>query len=77
MVELRRGYQVRGGTLWGTVGRTIRATSLVEFFDQVPFSLVVPDAHDRVEAVQFVTSILGIREGQKAEVFGFEVQLTD
>jgi hypothetical protein len=74
-VELRRGYRSRADVLWGVVTRTIKATSLADFFDQVPFQLVIPTARDRSEAIDIAISILGTHAEEPAVLFGFEVEL--
>jgi len=73
-VELRRGYQRQGDALWGTVAQTVKANSILEFFDRVPYELVIPIAKDRSEATQIAVSILGIVEDEDIELFGFSVE---
>lgn len=73
-VELRKGYQTTEDVIWGTVKRTLSAGSLADFFDQVPYQLVVPNAESRSQAVDIATSILGIGEHQPALLLGFEIE---
>jgi hypothetical protein len=74
-IELRKGYQAGADALWGTVARTVKAGSLHDFFELVPFNLVIPPARDQAEAIQIAVSILGINEFEPTPLFGFEVQL--
>src|SRR4051794_11776678 len=54
-VELRRGYQVGTGSLWGTITEVVYAGTLEEFFDKVPFAEVVPVCQTRAEAVRIAS----------------------
>jgi len=73
-VELRRGYSSKTDALWGTVAQTLRADSLEDFFDRVPFQTVMPTARDRDEAIQMAASILGISRVGPIPLFAFEVR---
>lgn len=73
-VELRRGYQSQGDALWGTVTQTVEAKSIFEFFNQVPYELVIPIARDRSEATQIAGSILGVSAEDDIKLFGFSVE---
>ena len=74
-VELRRGYGSQTDVLWGTVTQTVTAGSLSEFFDRVPYELVIPTAKDKSEAVSIATSILRLAPEQSTALLGFEVTL--
>lgn len=73
-IELRRGYQARAGSLWGTITDVVYAPSLDIFFDLVPFKEVVPLCVSRDEAILIASEILHTgRTG--APVLGFKVAL--
>ena len=74
-VELRRGYRSQEQALWGHIVRTVDASSLPSFFDEVPFQLVIPVAKTREEAVAFASSILGLAPNENARVLGFEIEV--
>jgi hypothetical protein len=74
-VELRRGYQANGEAIWGVVRRTLAASSLADFFDNVPFELVIPTAATRTEATEIAASILGVTEHQHTSLLGFEIDV--
>ena len=74
-VELRRGYRSQSQALWGHIVRTVEATSLPSFFDQVPFQLVIPVAKTRDEAVALASSILGLAPNENTRVLGFEIEV--
>jgi hypothetical protein len=72
---LRRGYRAGANSLWGTVTKTVRAMSLSDFFKQVSYELVIPDAKDEADAIKIAASILGIGSGELFTLLGFEVEL--
>lgn len=73
-VELRRGYRSHQA-LWGHIVRTVEATSLLSFFDEVPFQQVIPVAKTRDEAVALASSILGLAPNENTRVLGFEIEV--
>jgi hypothetical protein len=72
-VELRRGYSDARQAIWGRIKSVHRADSLVEFFDHVPYRLVIPTAVDCDEAIAAASEILRIETDRPAPVIGFEV----
>lgn len=74
-IELRKGYSDPTKALWGTVVRTVRAGSLRQFFEKVPFGLVIPPARTQEEAISMSATILGISECEEIDLLGFEVTL--
>jgi len=74
-VELRRGYSDATNALWGTVVRTVKAESLQQLFQQVPFDSVIPPAHNQAEAISMCASILRISESEPVNLLAFEVTL--
>lgn len=73
-VELRRGYQDRSSSLWGTIREVKIAPSVEAFFGEVPFGQVIPPAISHDDAVERAAAILGI-DSQGVEVVGFRVEL--
>lgn len=74
-VELRCGYRARQSALWGTITRVQRASSLREFFDQVPYGQVIPTASSRVEAEAMVSRILSLPTESAVILLGIEIEL--
>jgi hypothetical protein len=72
-VELRHGYGSRNDALWGTLQESLRANSIEEFFDAVPYDRVIPAAESRSDAVFIARKILG----SVVEVIGFRVVVDD
>jgi len=70
-VELRRGYSL-GNSIWGTLADVRQAGSILEFFRDVPFSLVIPPAKSLEEAVETARGILGTAD---LPVIGFRVEV--
>jgi hypothetical protein len=71
-VELRKGYSDKAATVWGTLAEIIEAQGIAQFFDEVDFRKVIPDASDRDEALRTAAQILG---SEKAPVIGFRVDV--
>lgn len=70
-VELRRGYSA-GNSLWGTLAEVRQAGSISEFFEIVPYSLVIPPAKSLGEALSTAQGILGASD---LPVIGFRVTI--
>ena len=72
-VESRRGYSDAQQAIWGKIKNVHRASSLAEFFDHVPYLLVIPTAVDSNDAIAVAADILHVEADQPAPVIGFEV----
>jgi ASC-1-like (ASCH) protein len=76
-VELRHGYSDPNRSLWGTIVAVQRAENLKDFFDQVPYTQVIPSANSLKEAIITAKKILGLSSEQSGPVLGFEVSFHD
>lgn len=73
-VELRHGYR-SGRSLWGNVTDIYSAPTMSEFFTEVDYKAVIPNAASRDEACRIAKQILNIPEGGEVVLFGFRVEL--
>jgi hypothetical protein len=73
-VELRRGYQEKCGSLWGTIAEVVQAPTLSRFFESVPYHEVIPTAASREDAIRIASEILNLHYAD-APVLGFRIQL--
>lgn len=76
-VELRLGYRDASSSFWGTVIDVIKAESLAEIFECVPFEKAIPSANDLDSALSIASKILGVSANQRIEagIVAFKAQL--
>ncbi|MEA3378648.1 MAG: hypothetical protein U9Q69_03320 [Nanoarchaeota archaeon] len=65
-VELRKGYS--GKSIWGKIGNVVIGT-LDEVLERINYSLIIPKASSRQEAIAEIESYLG----KKPKYIAFEV----
>jgi hypothetical protein len=72
IVELRRGYNSQD-SLWGRIGRVVRAQNLSRFFEAVPYGEVIPIASSLQDAINIADAFVGADDS--VSIIGFEIWL--
>lgn len=74
-VELRKGYACPDRALRGVISHVRQASCLREFFENVPYSEVIPTAVSREDAILRASRILAIPLDSQIAVLGFRVDV--
>jgi|SRR5208337_1582498 len=74
-VELRNGYARPDRALYGVISQVVQATCLREFFENIPYSEVIPTAISREDAILTAARILAIPPDTEVAVLGFRVDV--